>query len=364
MVRKELLVLISCLVKEWQGYFIVCAWIYWEEDRRWKDGEENQHPDDGVAAIAVTEWLEGFADDEEFRAENRVLLSSFFTIFSILLELSVDPYQEVAINAQTVIDYIMALVLESPFTRLDSTTLHTPPSQTYDTKSILSGTRQRVPSAPSIFPSASAPGPIRPPLSRSETMTSTISNGVSNTLKRTSSFATALRSLAGNIAFPSTEDDRASSKGQQAAQERTEIVEGVSRPPSPNLNFAQYTSPYSRSESPQDAYKHAPQSPIDGHPDTMEFLPSDVMEALMEEDMERLRARRRVNGHAKHHHSHHHGDGGFTGGVSPSGSTFSVDSSVMLGLGTGVGIRDVLPLKSRFYDWCCEYFKEPQMRVC
>ena len=94
------------------------------------------------------------------------------------------------------------------------------------------------------------------------------------------------------------------------------------------------------------------------------LLPSDVMEALMEEDMERLRARRRVNGHAKHHHSHHHGDGGFTGGVSPSGSTFSVDSSVMLGLGTGVGIRDVLPLKSRFYDWCCEYFKEPQMRVC
>ena len=51
---------------------------------------------------------------------------------------------------------------------------------------------------------------------------------------------------------------------------------------------------------------------------------------------------------------------------SPSGSTFSVDSStssIILGLGTGVGIRDVLPLKSRFYDWCCEYFKEPQMRV-
>ena len=41
----------------------------------------------------------------------------------------------------------------------------------------------------------------------------------------------------------------------------------------------------------------------------------------------------------------------------------SVGSSVILGLGTGVGIRDVLPLKSRFYDWCCEYFKEPQMRV-
>lgn len=51
---------------------------------------------------------------------------------------------------------------------------------------------------------------------------------------------------------------------------------------------------------------------------------------------------------------------------SPSESSFSEDSngsSVMLGLGTGSGVRDMLPLKSHFFDWCCEYFKEPQMRV-
>ena len=367
MVRKELLVLISCLVKEWRGYFIVCAWVYWEEDRRWKEGEENQHPDDDIAANAVHEWLSNYSEDEDFRAENRVLLSSFFTIFSILLELSVDPYQEVATNAQTIIDYIMALLLESPFTRLDSTTLGIPPSQTYDTKSILSGTRRRVPSAPSAFPELQpSSGSSRPPLTRSETMTTTISNGVSSTLKRTSSFANALRSLAGNIAFPSSEDGRSSPTPQLAgAQDRTEIVQGVSRPPSPNLSFAQYTSPYSRPETPQeDEYARMERSPVDSHPDTMDFLPSDVMEALMEEDMERLRARRRVNHHSRHHGHPRHGEaGGVGGGVSPSGSTFSVDSSVILGLGTGVGIRDVLPLKSRFYDWCCEYFKEPQMRV-
>ena len=82
----------------------------------------------------------------------------------------------------------------------------------------------------------------------------------------------------------------------------------------------------------------------------------------MEEDMERLRARRRASSRVRHHHH-----GGMNPAMSsPSGSTFSVDStgsSIILGLGTGVGIRDVLPLKSRFYDWCCEYFKEPQMRV-
>lgn len=77
----------------------------------------------------------------------------------------------------------------------------------------------------------------------------------------------------------------------------------------------------------------------------------------MEEDMERLRARRRSGTHSNR---------GQSGLVSPSSSTFSTDSngsSVILGLGTGAGIRDVLPLKSTFFDWCCEYFKEPQMRV-
>jgi regulator-associated protein of mTOR len=108
------------------------------------------------------------------------------------------------------------------------------------------------------------------------------------------------------------------------------------------------------------------QQPID-------FQPSDVMEALMEEDMERLKARRRAGAasrrghhHGSRHHSHHHPQ--HNGGdalASPSGSTFSNDSnaSVILGLGTGAGIRDALPLKSRCYDWCLEYFKEPQMRV-
>ncbi|RPD64751.1 hypothetical protein L227DRAFT_540999 [Lentinus tigrinus ALCF2SS1-6] len=371
MVRKELLVLISCLVKEWRGYFIVCAWIYWEEDRRWKDAE-NQHPDDDLAGMAIAEWLENYGDDEEYRAENRVLLSSFFTIFSILLELSVDPYHEVATNAQTIVDYIMALLLESPFTRLDSTTLNRPPHQVSESLSTQSygSTRQRVPSdQSSIRNGHTTPAPLnRPTLTRSETVTSTISSGVSNTLRRTSSFANVLKSLAGNIAFPSIEDGRSSPKPQPTGQERTEIVQGVSRPPSPNLNFAQYTSPYSRPESPEDSYSRSStlvsheglQSTVDSQPPPMEFMPSDVMEALMEEDMERLKARRRVGNHSRHGHSHHRD--GFGGVASPSGSTFSVDSSVILGLGTGVGIRDVLPLKSRFYDWCCEYFKEPQMR--
>lgn len=358
MVRKELLVLISSLVKEWRGYFVVCAWMYWEEDRR-RTGTGTHHlHDEDITSQAVADWLDNFGEDEAAREENRVLLSSFFTIFVILLELSVDPYPEVSTNAQTIVDYILALLLESPFTRLDSTSLHIPPVNTAEARSpLLGGARSQVPS-----PQPSSPGGmILPSLSRGDSMTSSISSGVSSTLRRTSSFANALKSLAGTIAFPSTEDARASPHpGPSYHSSRPELMD-VSRPPSPNLSIAQYSSPYSRPPTPSLVPSHnsSPRSPSEiSHPPPMEFEPSDVMEALIEEDMERLRARRRSGTQA------HRGHGSLP---SPSSSTFSMDStasSVILGLGTGVGIRDVLPLKSTFFDWCCEYFKEPQMRVC
>ncbi|KZT01152.1 WD40 repeat-like protein [Laetiporus sulphureus 93-53] len=369
MVRKELLVLISCLVKEWRGYFIVCAWIYWEEDRRWKQGKHLQQHEDDIASQAVAEWLDRLPDDEDFRGENRVLLSSFFTIFSVLLELSVDPYHEVATNAQTVVDYIVALLLESPFSRLESTTLRGAPEPSQDAINVVNGTRTRAPSLSeqSSLPPLS-PGAGRPEMPRSETMHSSISSGVTSTLRRTHSFANALRTLAGNIAFPTLDDGQGSLKPTAGSMLHSEAADGVSRPPSPNLNYAQYTSPYSRPSTPPAVIRSqktspypSPKSSYESHNPTMDFLPSDVMdvhvmEALMEEDMERLRARRRT-GSRYHHHAHHHGVLS-----SPSGSTFSMDSNIILGLGTGIGVRDVLPLKSRFYDWCCEYYKEPQMR--
>ena len=368
MVRKELLVLLSCLVKEWRGYFVVCAWLYWEGDRKWRSGSIIlPHNDEHVTDQAVSEWLDGFGDDDSAREENRVLLSSFFTIFVVLLEFSIDPYQEVATNAQTVVDYIMALLLESPFTRLDCTTLGIPPTLPADQKPLHPGsTLSRAPSvhgSPLLGVAPPSPNLSRPGIVRTDSVSSTITSGVSNTLKRTSSFANALKSLAGGIAFPPTEDGRlAHSPG--ATHSRTELLD-MSRPPSPNLNVAQYTSPYSRPPTPQTLPdRQSPPVPASRElpQHTMDFLPSDVMEALMEEDMERLRARRRTGTHPRRH-------GGVPGSgsmPSPSGSTFSTDSngsSIILGLGTGVGIRDALPLRSTFFDWCCEYFTEPQMRV-
>ncbi len=367
MVRKELLVLISCLVKEWRGHFVVCAWVYWEEDRRWRHGPTTEFRDEDVTSQAISEWLDSFGD-EEVREENRVILSSFFTIFSVLLELSVDPYHEVATNAQTIVDYIMALLLDSPFTRLESSTLQQQPPQRVPT-----GARSRrssITSSPTSITRSSSPNVPRSGVPRSDTMSVTLSSGMSNTLKRTSSFANALKTLAGGIAFPSIEDGRSSP--HRVSHSHTSLIpsfekQGISRPPSPNLNFAQYAPPYSRPSSPQTlvSSKSAPASPTASTRNSTEdrlhvstdFLPSDVMEALMEEDMERLRARRRTAHGSRGRNAVPH---------SPADSTFSSDSagsSVILGLGTGTGIRDILPLKSRFFDWCCEYFKEPQMRV-
>ncbi|KAG6849018.1 hypothetical protein H0H93_011963, partial [Arthromyces matolae] len=381
MCRKELLVVISCLVKEWRGYFVVCAWLYWEEDRKWRASTSGQHlphlHDEDVTNQAIGEWLDTFNEDEMIREENRVLLSSFFTLFVTLLDLSVDPYQEVATNARTIVDYIMALLLESPFSRLESSSLNIPPTVPAERQGSpqISGTRTRVPSLQSSSASGHlpppSPGVVRPSVSRTDTL-STLSS-VTNTLRRTSSFANALKSFAGGIAFPSSEDGRASPVTSTASTVPNEI----SRPPSPNLNLAQYTSPYSRPPTPQGASssRHPPSPKLTGNeipeapqPPT-DFLPLDVMEALMEEDLERLRSRRRAASHPRRHH-HGHGSGYHRdhhhGSIpSPNGSTFSIDSnssSVILGLGTGSSIRDVLPLKSTYFDWCMEYFKEPQMR--
>lgn len=301
------------------------------------------------------------------------MLSSFFTIFSVLLELSVDPYQEVATNAQTIVDYIVALLLESPFARLEgSQFLSQLEAPTAFRNSQHRSRMTSLQSSPALTHTSFSTS-SRPSLTRSDTMTSTISSGVTNTLKRTSSFANALK----NLAFPHHDDDRVSPN--YALSNRPDAPD-YSRPPSPNLNFAQYTSPYSRPTTPVGRPWDTPQSQgkqlrgsADERKPPIDFQPSDVMEALMAEDMERLKARRRAGAASRrshqgsrHHNSHHHPQ--HNGGdalASPSGSTFSTDSnaSVILGLGTGVGIRDVLPLKSRCYDWCLEYFKEPQMRV-
>uniref|UniRef100_D8PM15 Raptor N-terminal CASPase-like domain-containing protein n=1 Tax=Schizophyllum commune (strain H4-8 / FGSC 9210) TaxID=578458 RepID=D8PM15_SCHCM len=342
MCRKELLVMLSCLVKEWRGYFIICAWLYWEEDRKWRLG--GSVDEDDLASQAVAEWLDECPDDDT-REGQRVLLSSFFTIFVCLLDFSVDPYSEVSTHAQTIVDYIMALLLESPFSRVDSATLGSAPTRSFSPDRH-HGHRSRLSSvqmSPTIAPGS--PSIARPSLSRADTVTSTFSS----TLKRTGSFANALKSLANGISFPSTEDLRLAPAA--LAPQPPKPDSDLTRPPSPNLNIASYSSPYPPpAVDTSDNFSNEPS----------DFYPSDVMQALIAEDMERLRARRRTP-HQAHHYQQLYGQPDMM--PSPSSSTFSMESGIILGLGTGKNVRETLPLKSVYYDFCCEYFKEPQMRV-
>jgi regulatory associated protein of mTOR len=595
MCRKELLVMVSCLVKEWRGHFVVCAWVYWEEERRWREkglkgkkkatagsasgtyhehvkrynpfeaaaaqaqagssgrstysraASDDGHGDDGVeedeewsdsdpdiTGTAISEYLDTFSDPHSayhshhpqhartnpqlLREESRVLLSSLFTIFVILLDLSVDPYPEVATNAQTIVDYVMALLLASPFRRLGEASVGRRPGEEVLTEGAGGAGalgmgpggkpgHRRVDSTGSFrsvryVPSDGAPpspGPgyaqqeffgrgNRPAISRSDTMTSATfrsssannastnaqggsasvyatpnpnmnlnvvgnaGRGGQDTIRRSTSFMNAVKNF---VAFPSSEvnpngDGRASpsilgtfnfpsiGRGGDRDRERDhqqhgaiqshhgrDTTTGVSRPPSPNLNFATYESPYApppgiayrpssssgqahgqtqgtytqgytygQGQGQSGGYGQAgPPSPPSSGSGAYDFSALDAMEALMEEDMERLRARRRpprrgggggasapnttppngtVNGHSYRNHQSQfsYAQSMAAGGVPPSpssssfsGDTESVASSVILGIGTGLGIRDVLPLRSTFFDWCCEYFTEPQMRV-
>ena len=157
------------------------------------------HHDDDITAQFINRWLDAFKDDDEgnSREENRVVLYSGFTMISILLELSVDLYQEAATNAQTNVDYIVAL-LESAFARLKGSQLLNQIDRSSAFKNNQIRSRMPSPSPPprSLMLLASVLSTLlRPTLSRSYTMTSTISIGVTNTIKRASSFANPLKNL-------------------------------------------------------------------------------------------------------------------------------------------------------------------------
>lgn len=358
MVRKELLIVLSCFVKEWRGYFVVVSWLYVEAERRRTGTSQKHKGSEDFDGEAINDWLDSLEDEEGYHKDSRVLFRSFYTIYAFLLEMAGDPYPEVAAYAQTLVDYIMALLLESPFSRLDNSILNIAPDMSPKPSS---EPRSRLSSLQS---SATAPfGPVtRIPLTRTDSASSATSSRSSTIIRRTTSFANSLKNLANSYAFPTSQTDDAihSSSQPQGFKIRLDDPD-VSRPPSPNLNVTGYVSPYPSKPSASPDTLGGP--PAYHHPCPFTFI--DVIDALIEEDFERLKARRRKKNQQRHYQQYVNTSDSMP---SPSGSTFSHESStsmasVILGIGTGAALPDVLPFKSRFYDWCCEYFTETQMRV-
>lgn len=357
MVRKEVLVLVSCLVREWRGYFVIAAWIYWEDTRR-DNASRNpslRTPDD-LAGRAVAEWLSSLGD-EETQEENRLLLASFYSIYVGLLDLSTDPYPEVAALAQTIVDWIMALLLVSPFSRLENSALNVPSSPVLSSAASIPprSRRNSQTSTHSTLVNQSIPSRPAPPR-RADTQVSVVSRAAS-TLRRSGSIAAALSGFAkgytGLTSSSSSTNGRVSPSPSTSTAVTTAAPKSDKAVPEPHLNHAVYESPY-RDEIVGESSRPGSRQG--------QFHAFDVFEALTLDDIDRLKARRRTR---QANARRQHGAAGsqvqwFSGGSSSDSS----DGQSSTCYGSQNGIReDILPLKSKFFDWATEYFTEPQMRV-
>jgi regulator-associated protein of mTOR len=272
--------------------------------------------------------------------------------------------------ATTVVDFIVAMLLESPFSRIQGTTVRGPrtsPSTRRNASSTsTSASISRQPSLTNLTPST-LNTPLQP-LQRTDSAPQVPTRPSFPGLIRTSSIASAIGTLAGFAMGTQSGENTTPSSPSQSQYSDAEL------PPAPSFNVAQYVSPYGKSPSPDTSVSSSdtsaaksnsstgstrPSSPIvngDGHTTgnartTNKYTPVDVISCLIASDLIRFAQRRgEQTGHFLW-------------------KDLSVHRSQLeeledLGLNAGDHLNQTLPLKSRFYDWCLEYYKEPQMRVC
>lgn len=355
LVRKELVVVISCVVREWRGWFVCAAWAYYEQEAALAAMEDSsvKPPSEDFVKQALESWLRLKAGKEE-SPPNLTFLSSFKVLFETLLDLSVDPSTEVALMASTVVDYIVALLVDSAFTRVKGSATQRllfaskkrPTNLTRQNTGFVNGEQR------AKTPVGNGPAP---PLRRSDTESS------GNSLKRNSSVANALRSLATMTGlYPPESPETAPTPPEPKTDTLTAPTPTTAyRSPYPDASYERVV-PESQSNAPRATALGAMNASVRARAartisnalDMPPVDPGHVLEALMEEDMERLRTRRSRGGHAGGDH-----DGRFgNNGLAREGD---------LGLGTvAKEVKDdVLPLRSAFFDWAIEYFREPQMKV-
>ena len=150
LVRKELVIALSPVVAEYKGFFVLAAYLYYSregslqnppsqqdrksatsrakaaaaDERRGSLGSTGRVPSSSsvggpsAGALAMEEALlarlaSKLLIEEEIEEEDIAHIPAFTTIFVALLDLSVDSNPEVANLACTVVDFVIALLLES-----------------------------------------------------------------------------------------------------------------------------------------------------------------------------------------------------------------------------------------------------------
>lgn len=306
LVRKELVVTLSALAANYEGFFVLAAYMYYARDqdkaasagfstspsRISADVNQRVEYEEKLLASVFSAVLER---GEDVTQEDIANVPAFLSLFVTLLDLSVDPHVEVASLAATVVDRILATVVESGLLDAPDSVLrvlapgdlaapHTVPTRLVDGQPKKETRPADEPRAPST--------PRHSAFSRTVTALRSLGGYTGPTSPRTSVDTSDERSTV-TVAGPK----------MQVADEPQKVT------------YAAYASPY----GPTEARRPGPRSRSPLHVDV-------ALATLLAADLHRLSTRA------------------------------SEDD------GARPPLRDTLPLKSRLFAWCSEYFTEPQMK--
>ncbi|PWN45760.1 hypothetical protein IE81DRAFT_285316 [Ceraceosorus guamensis] len=479
MVRKELVISLSALVREYQGFFVLSAFLYYEREERRNSRKASARHSTHFLKSPYSDSASSLPDSAKTEAEEdeavlrRVVdklppqyalhesdienIPSYSTVFTALLELSADAYPEVASLACTVLDYVVALMRESGVGRAaENTTLRFGPAPSETTQRLK--TPQASGTAEGYFsytPRKAADDVGHLSFGASSSASSALQslghaslNGLSRShrphARRTPSLAQTVKAIAtlgysrpsSPTGSPEEEPSGARTPGQNSAWGASSGAPSpvhTPRVPAPNFNVARYVSPYSsarRVATP--TTPETPRSPGTPHlsastsalaalahrTSSAESLaaiaraqarrsgtitpgggansplaerlsgagtneararvyqpPSEQEEARVASALAALIAADLQRFHDREHlgpelaaaaansagntpmHSPSIPRHGHDGPPSEHSSASSSPGGAHLG-----GLREVLPLKSRLFAWCSEYYTEPQMK--
>ncbi|KAM0789021.1 hypothetical protein ACM66B_003087 [Microbotryomycetes sp. NB124-2] len=312
-VRRELVVLLSSIVNEHQGQFVVAAYRAIVERTNRISGLELTPEEQRIADIAVN--LTAAAESEEGPSNPTFQAAMFSCMYKTLFDLTVDPQPDIAELAQSVMDYVLDLLFSSPLGSATRALLRSAPSSA---------------SGPEIAPAPPAASVLPDHLQPLDTTSK--ANGVpttpatlGNTIKRT---ATAVKSLAHmtSNALGDTTPVQSATPPPSALRLNGKVASASSAPSptgssTPALNYSPSTDSLRFLQS--KAGKPAPKPRSNSEIASVEA----IIAGLVADDEERLRRRR-------------------------AAPNLSGDEST----------DQVLPLKGQLFDFALEYYKESQMR--
>ncbi|KAI5480372.1 WD repeat protein, regulatory associated protein of mTOR [Pseudohyphozyma bogoriensis] len=304
LVRRELVILLSSLVNEHQGQFIIAAYRAIVErstratEAASKPSSESGMTDETLAYIAAS--LNAAAESDEGPSNPAFQATLFSCMYKTIFDMMADPFPDIADSAGEVMDHILKLLFESPLGPAAKNALRNAPPTA-------STSRFKPPPAPAV---THIEKPAEP--------------AVNGHPSRTASIATSLKSLAHQLTT-STGLTEATPVPPTSLRINGKVP-GAASPTSPvgALHGSASTDSlrYLQSRAGKPVAKPKPGVPTD--PAAVDL----IIAGLIAEDEERLRRRRAAPS---------------VSGEEPS--------------------AQVLPLKSTFFDWAQEYYKGSQMQM-